>query len=236
MERRSKLTNQYSPFIRQLGLVNPRRLQFPIAIIGCGSIGSWTALGLGKMGCYNVSLFDGDTVEPHNLGSQLFTPDDIDIEKSLAVSAFLRGHIPNGELLKGRCVMEMWEPEKYPLDDYEVIISAVDSIEVRKTLYDHLKGKKKWFIDGRMGGNIITIYTFRTDNKDACASYEKTLWKTVARIPCSQKSVVYNAMICGGTITDIVAHIAHEKSIPFSLDIDLLNFEMISTPHGEAIL
>lgn len=226
MEKPSQLRNQYSPFIRQLGLANPRRLQFPIAIIGCGSIGSWTALGLGKMGCYNVSLYDGDTVKPHNLGSQLFTEKDLNAYKSFALRETLKKLLPNENMIKGGCYTDMWNTKEAPLYAYEIVISAVDSIPTRKAIYEHIIGKKKWFIDGRMGGNIITIYAFRTDDIKACAAYERTFWKKVAHIPCSQKSVVYNAMVCGGIITDMVAHIANKKDVPYITEIDLFNFNM----------
>src|ERR1035437_9086780 len=71
--------------MRQLGLIDPEKLQMPIAIIGAGSIGSWTALALLKLGCSDVTVFDFDKVEEHNIGSQIYTMADIGKDKTQAL-------------------------------------------------------------------------------------------------------------------------------------------------------
>jgi len=45
---------------RQTNLVKPEELDFPILLIGCGGIGSWTLLALRKMGCSNVAVVEFD--------------------------------------------------------------------------------------------------------------------------------------------------------------------------------
>src|SRR3990167_6840796 len=65
--------NQDSIFIRQLKLVNPQELEFPITVIGAGGIGSWATLALAKMGCSNISVIDFDKVEIKNTPSQIYT-------------------------------------------------------------------------------------------------------------------------------------------------------------------
>ena len=57
---------------RQLDILNPSDIVFPVSIIGCGGIGSPTALMLSKVGYPEINLIDPDLVEEHNLPNQLF--------------------------------------------------------------------------------------------------------------------------------------------------------------------
>ncbi|KKK73235.1 hypothetical protein LCGC14_2895880, partial [marine sediment metagenome] len=64
-------------YSRQMGIVDPGKLDIPIAVVGAGGIGSWTTLALTRMGCNDITVIDFDKVEAHNVGSQIFTEDDI---------------------------------------------------------------------------------------------------------------------------------------------------------------
>jgi len=46
-------------------------------IIGCGAIGSTVAENLVRLGLTNISLYDFDTVEPHNIANQMYRQSDI---------------------------------------------------------------------------------------------------------------------------------------------------------------
>ena len=46
--------NDNRKYSRQLDLVMPSDLNFPILIVGAGGIGSWATLALAKMGCSNI--------------------------------------------------------------------------------------------------------------------------------------------------------------------------------------
>ena len=48
-----------------------------IHLIGCGSVGSTIALGLAKMGIQNVTLYDFDIIEEHNVSNQMFGIKDV---------------------------------------------------------------------------------------------------------------------------------------------------------------
>ena len=49
-----------------------KKFNTPIHIIGCGATGSWVALMLAKMGISNITCWDFDKVEEHNLPNQFF--------------------------------------------------------------------------------------------------------------------------------------------------------------------
>lgn len=210
-------------FIRQTGLADPAKLTMRISIIGAGSIGSWTSLALLKLGCSNVSVWDRDYVEKHNAGSQIYTSADSGKSKVDALRERLN------ELTDSTIETNfaMWDATN-DLKDSGIIISAVDSMAVRAELFGRFRGEGRWFIDGRMAGNVIVIYAFSLLDTQACTEYGKTLFsdEEADPTPCSERSVVYNTLVCGGLIGAIVAGIANGRKPKFETEVDLFNLKM----------
>ena len=48
-----------------------------IHIVGCGSVGATVAENLARCGITKFTLWDFDTVEPHNLANQIFRQKDV---------------------------------------------------------------------------------------------------------------------------------------------------------------
>ena len=55
--------------------------EYHFHIMGCGAIGSSTAMQLARMGAENFSLYDFDIVEDINIGVSQFTMNDIGMLK-----------------------------------------------------------------------------------------------------------------------------------------------------------
>lgn len=68
-----------------------------VTIAGCGAIGSWTAIFLGRMGVKNFRLVDKDRIEIHNISTQFFTPQNLGQYKVRALQQELY------RLCKARC-------------------------------------------------------------------------------------------------------------------------------------
>lgn len=98
-----------------------------IHILGAGSVGSAVAEGLARCGVTNITLWDFDNVESHNIVNQMFRMKDVGRPKVEALKDILVEINPdceeavklqpngwNGEMLSG------------------IIFLAVDSIELRK--------------------------------------------------------------------------------------------------------
>jgi tRNA A37 threonylcarbamoyladenosine dehydratase len=60
-------------YIRQQELVNQERPANPqVTVIGCGAVGSFTALSLCKSGIGHLTLIDPGTVNQENLPNQFY--------------------------------------------------------------------------------------------------------------------------------------------------------------------
>src|SRR3990167_178363 len=194
-------SNTGNTYIRQTGLVDPIRLDIPISIIGAGGIGSWTALALLKMGCSNVTVYDFDTVEEHNLGSQIYTHTDIGelkveaLKSKLSLLTSTQIHTATANVN----TMNM-------IPTTSIVILAVDNIDTRKQVFEALEGTNCVLIDGRMAGNAIEIYTVKPDDPTSVKAYQDTLFEAseALPIPCSERAVVYNCFVMSGLITDLV--------------------------------
>ena len=210
-------------WMRQKGLIDPKKLTMPILIVGAGSIGSWTALALGKLGCSNITVMDYDLVEPQNVGSQIYKSSDVGMNKIQALKERI------GLLLENdiNTIDEAWTPA-YDLSNFAIVIACVDNITTRSQLFDQLQDKDVLYIDARMAGNALEIYTVKGNDEEDIKAYKKTLFLEGEEIPveCSERSVVYNVFIVSGLITDIVAKYANKQELPRELVMDLYNFTL----------
>lgn len=103
---------------------NPDKCKDRIHIIGCGSVGSTVAELLARFGLTKISLYDFDTVEPHNIVNQMFVHRQVGMPKVEAVREILLEINPEMDIVmhpKG------WTDQ--PLDGY--VFLAVDNIELR---------------------------------------------------------------------------------------------------------
>lgn len=211
-------------YIRQTSLVDPKNLSMPIVLIGAGTIGSFSALSLLKLGCQDITIYDDDVVSIHNSANQLYTSYDAERSKVEVLRDKLVTLVETPEVLK--IVNRKATPEDIP--DKAMVIMAVDSITTREQFFRYLRNSNRIFIDGRMGGNIVEVYTVRLDNEEDCNKYDLSIFpeSEAASIPCSARSVVYNGFIMAGMITNIVGRISSGKTVPNELTVDLENFQL----------
>lgn len=192
-------------YTRQLDIIPMESLNTTITIIGAGAVGSWTALSLAKMGFLNLKVFDFDTVDTVNLNSQLYRHKDIGKPKVKALADIIydfTGH---------NITVGVAKYEGAPLTS-DIVISAVDSMEVRKMIFDKNKsiGFVKTLIDPRMGAETALLYVMNMmDDKDL-VSYDKTLYtddKAVSE-PCTRKATQYCALSLSGLVCAQVKSVA----------------------------
>lgn len=195
---------------RQLDIVDVEKLKIPIHIIGCGGIGSWTALLLSKMGCSNITIYDDDKVEDHNVASQFFKESDIGMNKSDATNI-------NVSMFSGNSVKILDQEEEDKIQE-GIVIFAVDSAEARIRLGNIFKDRDIFIIDGRMGGVQSEVY---------CRVSSNYLPTTVAPEdadpePCTAKSIGFNCAFIGSMIANYVRLYVNKKIDPLSEKNELI--------------
>lgn len=201
---------------RQLDILQPTALD--IHIVGCGGIGSWTALALAKMGYENITLYDFDTVEEHNLATQFFKTDQLEYDKAIALSDNIL------EFAGSRPKYVTDKPDNIKGD---VLIMAVDSMKSREELKD-LVDNFQFIIDARMGGQVFNIWSFASYEK---ARYEETLFTDEEGVqePCTAKAIAYNVFGIASCIGNLVKRYDKQESMPFELNGDYVNLKLYST-------
>lgn len=135
----NQITHRFSDLLPQ------RKTQgVSICIVGAGSIGGHTAKILAKLGFTDITVWDDDIVEPHNVGTQPYGLTDLNLLKVDALK----------DSILQDCGFEIkTKPRKcdYLTDDYyDYVIYATDSIESRSNLYYNSYQPNVALIDARM--------------------------------------------------------------------------------------
>lgn len=130
----------------------PENCKERIHIIGCGSVGSTVAELLARFGLTNITLYDFDIVEKHNIVNQMFTANDIGRPKVEAVADIICGINPAAK--DGvRIVPEGYSNQR--LSGY--VFLCVDNIDLRREIVTKYEGNTF----------IKAMFDFRTRLTDA---------------------------------------------------------------------
>jgi len=177
---------------RSLDIIDPDKLDFPIHILGVGGIGSWTALILAKMGALDITVYDDDVVEDHNVASQFYKESQLGEEKTKALA-------DNVSEQTGVKILPMPISGERNIKKGIVII-AIDSMERRHKIADKLEYSINWIIDGRMGGTQFEIYSQQTE------LYKETLVNPDDVHPdaCTAKAISFNCSVIAGMIANYI--------------------------------
>ena len=185
-------------FLRQKDLVDAKIFKTPISIVGIGGIGSFLTLTLAKMGFEDISVYDDDTVEDHNLPNQLYRTKDRGFSKTSGLFDMV-------DTFTGVNIKPY--NKKWLTKDSRkgVLISAVDNMDTRQAMFIHAVSNKQTiplFMDGRMGRLQAEVYTVKTDKKSDIKTYEKRLWRPdqVAPLRCTEKAIIYNVLFIASMI------------------------------------
>lgn len=188
-----------SMYKRQIKIFDPSKHEAAHAVIvGCGNIGSHTALALARMGVQKFTLIDFDTVETHNISSQAYSFKDRTGKKTF----MLERHIKeiNGDAQVTR-INKSFQNAGLTIDKSDqnyVLISAVDSMSTRYEMCDMLQYSNPdiMVIDGRLGGGQIEVHT------QTAKEWRDTLTRDADTDPCGARYISYTSYIIAGLIAN----------------------------------
>ena len=211
--------------MRQLDIVAPERLCFPITVIGAGAIGSAAVVTLAKMGCTDITVWDNDLLEEPNVSNQMCKPSMVGQSKVNALRELVRDLTDvvigvderryKGQRLSG------------------VVLVAVDSMTSRKDVWRRVKFNPDvpLFVDARMGAEFARIYVVRPTDPDHVEFYDSNLYDAdeTEQLPCSARSIIYCPTIIGGLIALIVKTHATAGLPPREILFDLPKLRLQTT-------
>lgn len=206
-------------FKRQKEIFDPQvsQVQKNITIVGLGSIGSHVALALTRLGLKNLTLWDFDKVEEHNIPSQSYCLKDVGKFKATRLKQHLENINSNAKIISVN--------QKYSasfLSKNEILIIAVDSMEERKNIYNDMKHlysqtQDLMIIDGRVGGAQLEVYTCRN-----LKEWQGTFSDNPDTDPCGARYICYISMVVGAFIANQIKRFLkgepYKKRILFNID------------------
>lgn len=208
---------------RQLGIVTPSELAFPITIIGAGGIGSPTTLLLAKMGCSQLTVIDFDSIEVHNFPNQLYRLEDFGQPKVEALSRIVRAF--TGTEIDS-------QNERFVDQSLNgVVITCLDSMEARRRVWEkaRLNIQVPLLIDARMGGQIaqvIAVTPFRPEHIEA---YESMLHsdEDTMHVACTEQAIIYNTFMIASVIGLVVKCYAKKQPLPLDGIVKLIDMTQL---------
>lgn len=162
-------------YLRQLELIPPESAnKLSATVIGCGASGSATAVILAQMGVSNLSVWDFDTVEAHNLPNQAYDLCDVDKPKVEALARVIKAKTgfdieTHNEKVEKQNIM----PKRY-------VFMMVDSMKARREIFDNCILRKSFntdlVIETRMGPDAGRCYAFNPNSPKEVEDWKKTLY------------------------------------------------------------
>lgn len=187
-------------FRRQLDLLPLDKLGVPITVIGAGAVGSFTTLTLAKMGFTDLTVYDDDIVDSHNLSNQMYRLEDLGRLKVDALADLVRSF----EGIEIRTV-----PTRFASGRLSgVVIGAVDSMASRQVIWEAMRFDPSvgLFIDARMGGLVSIVRAVRPTSPADVRRYEASLHADDDAIqePCTARAILFTVLALASTIARLV--------------------------------
>ena len=201
-------------YSRQKDIVPAQRIaECKATIIGVGAIGRQIALQLTAIGIPWLQLIDFDIVETSNLASQGYLQNDLGRPKVQAtadlcqnINHFLEVHEINDRFRRS-------------IQTGDAIFCCVDSISIRKVIWNAVKDTARFFVDGRMSAEVLRVLT--ACDFQSRKHYPSTLFHAEEAFagPCTAKTTIYCANIAAGMM--IAQFTKYLRQLPIEPDIQL---------------
>lgn len=197
---------------RQLDIFDPMKFNAPVVIIGAGALGGWVANVLTKSGVRDLTVYDFDKVEEHNLPNQPYGIVDIGKLKVIALQELVFRNCGFNINICG----EAFTKNTLVIPG-SIVYICTDTMSSRKEIWDNVikhNVKIPLMIESRLGAEIGKIYTINPIDPDHIEKYEKTLYsdEEAEESPCTYRSI--------GTVVVTMAGLAAHKLIKYHKNID----------------
>lgn len=138
----------------------------PITVIGAGSVGSNLVMMLARMGIKDMTVYDGDAIESHNIPMSVYRPSDLGRFKVRALESIVKEN--TGLAIKG--ILKMYEGKEILRG---TVVACVDTMEARQLIFNQVRQNPlvDLFVDTRVGTELISVFTIEPCSYDDLAYY-----------------------------------------------------------------
>ena len=194
-----------------------------ITVIGVGAIGRQVALQLAAMGAKNLQLIDHDHVEESNIASQGYYEDDLTKPKVLATGNICSAI--NSEIN----IKQVYSRFRRSESVGNVIFCCVDKIHIRKLIWDAVKDKVDFFVDGRMSGEVLRVLSAYSNDQKSMEYYPLSLFaqEDAQQGSCTAKTTIYCANIAAGRMVSKFALWLRRIPMEYDVLVNLVSDEIM---------
>ena len=208
-------------YSRQRDIVPADRIaECKATVIGVGAIGRQVALQLAAVGIPWLQLIDFDKVESSNLASQGYLEGDMGKLKVNATLDLCWRINANSQIHA--------VPERFrrSMDIGNVVFCCVDKIDVRRLIWESVKDRVSFFVDGRMSAEVLRILT--ACDIESRKHYPTTMFSADEAFvgPCTAKTTIYCANIAAGLMLGQFTKYLRQLPIDCDIQLNLLASEL----------
>lgn len=180
----------------QIGSLGVEKLKNAhVAIFGVGGVGGFAFECLVRSGIKNITVFDGDTLKPSNLNRQVIATVE-NLGKDKVEVALLRAYSinPDGNFKGEKVFYTKQNADDYPLDNYDYIIDAIDTVSSKIALILRAKEKGVKIISSMgTGGKLDPTLLQVTDiNKTEYCPLARVMRRELKKCGVFDLKVVYS--------------------------------------------
>ena len=161
-------------YLRQLSIFDPADFENrSVSVVGAGATGSYVALLLAQIGITNMTVWDFDKIEDHNLPNQMFFLEHVGLQKVDALK----------DIIIKKCGFEIKTRNEKVVDQKDVrakyVFLLTDTMSSRKEIFENiLKGSMNTdlVIETRMDSDNGRVYAFNPNSPAQVKDWESTLY------------------------------------------------------------
>jgi len=194
--------------IRHQAIFDPSLHRIPVTIIGCGATGSRIFAALVELGVTNITCYDFDIVEAHNLANQIFVHADIGKPKVAGLVSWYAAKTGTAPPKTMTFVQEKVVHTTEIDIEGHIVFLLTDSMASRRELFECFlyHGHEKpplAVIETRMASTHGNVMWYRPEDEKQTNAWEATLSddESTELSPCGQPMSV-------GTTASIIANLA----------------------------
>lgn len=197
---------------KSLNLSLPRA----VAVIGCGGVGSWTALFLALAGVPKLYLFDHDTVSDSNLNRLPVSPDTINVNKAAAIANRINELRPNCDIL----ALNQFTPELATSmnlrSNIDWLCATTDTLCSRQSAYKWCTQTSTKSADGKSVALAPVKYIeAAAEGEWGSATGSPAEWASELETKPGYESVPVHCVPCVIAAGMAVNHMIHNTSMPY---------------------